>query len=185
MKFEAKDHARDILCADFDTEILLDDAKSSLQYAGFWIEDIYWSGFSSQGDGACFNATWYANDVDAAAMRKHASEDTELHEIADAMEEVAKQFPKASMKTKHSGHYCHERSVTYDIELDRDDYEPDDLRFAVINALWEQTEAQLQEITRRAMRWIYCQLEKEYEYQQSGEALTDCDYDFTPEGTIE
>ena len=55
----AKEMARSWMrqCAGEDgfyAECTLDDAKEALKALGYSVENIYYSGFSSQGDGACF-----------------------------------------------------------------------------------------------------------------------------------
>ncbi len=49
---------------------------------------IYFSGFSSQGDGACFE-TYYSYEKEARRkIREHAPQDADIHRIADSLQAV-------------------------------------------------------------------------------------------------
>jgi hypothetical protein len=111
------------------SECVIDDAKAQMNFLGFTIEDIFFSGFWSQGDGACFTGTWSAKDVDAKKLEElYPSEwldkgvkcenksNKELNEIATELQGIAKEFPEASASLKHSGHYSHEQSISFDCE---------------------------------------------------------------------
>lgn len=137
---------------------------------------VYFSGFCSQGDGACFEGTWRASDVNLRGLKKYAPRDKELHRIARALRDVAKREPNASGTSTHTGRGYHEHSVTLALESYRE-RERDDLAETV--EAWE-------EATRDLMRWLYRTLEKEYEYQTWGEGAVESilanEYEFTEEG---
>ncbi len=42
----------------FDGDFVIDEWKNLLGGLGFTSIEIYWSGFCSQGDGACFTGSW-------------------------------------------------------------------------------------------------------------------------------
>lgn len=46
---------------------------------------IWFSGFSQQGDGACFEGTYTGSIAATEAIRQHAPQDTRLHDIAAAL----------------------------------------------------------------------------------------------------
>src|SRR4051812_14748392 len=78
-------------------EHVYDDAKECLALAGFSVDKIYFSGFASQGDGACFGGTWRAPDAQPVkAMRAHAPKDKTLHGIAARMKAIARSDKEAS-----------------------------------------------------------------------------------------
>ena len=138
-----------------------DDAKQCLALAGFTVDKIYFSGFSSQGDGACFEGSWAAgNTKPVKAMKQHAPKDKALHEIAAAMREVAKANPSAFMSVKQHGHYCHEHCTSFWIESDDCAIE-----------LKGDAEGAIIEASKDAMRWIYSQLEKEHDWLNSDEQV--------------
>ncbi len=49
---------------------------------------IWFSGFCSQGDGACFEGRWHWQPATARRLREYATQDHELHRIADALQAV-------------------------------------------------------------------------------------------------
>lgn len=159
--------------------------KAKLMGGGILIKpSIYFSGFSSQGDGACFEGTWRADDVKVGGVIGYAPQDAELHRIAKEFEEVAKDFPNASFSVKHSGHYYHENCTDFSFELcagDGDAQEPSDE--AIIEA-----EDALEEAAKDFMRWIYKALEAandwNYADDQVDENIIANEYEFTEDGEV-
>ena len=76
---------------------------------------IWFRGFSSQGDGACFES-WYSYPKDAPRLiREHAPQDTELHRIADALQSqiqwqnittVLPGVDPTPLTARHAGLFC-------------------------------------------------------------------------------
>lgn len=138
---------------------------------------IYFRGFWSQGDGACFEATYRYADGAAAEIRAHASKDAELHRIADAFQAIQRRnFYQLKADIAHRDRYCHEYSMAIAVERDSPTYQnmTADAEDAVIEAL------------RDLARWLYRQLEREYDYQTSAaiidEAIEANGYTFTEAG---
>ena len=191
----AKEKARDwfrsgaLLYEWWDTT--LDDAKTCLALAGFRVDDIYFSGFSSQGDGACFEGAWYARDAKPIkVMKAHAPKDKTLHAIARECRRIARLRPDAGMRVKHRGRYSHEGCTEFFIDCDAPEFADDKRR---TTAEWDalrtrdaEISTEIKEVSRDAMRWIYSQLRAEYEYQMSDEVVDENirvnDYEFTEEG---
>lgn len=151
-------------------DCVYEDATECLKLAGFIVDKIYFSGFSSQGDGACFEGSWSAaNTKPVKAMKQHAPQDKALHEIAATMREIAKRDRTASMSVKHRGHYEHSGCTEFSIDCVKED-----------------TEDQIIQSSREAMDWIYKQLEREYDYQNADEQVDESilanGYEFTEEG---
>jgi hypothetical protein len=141
---------------------------------------IWFSGFCSQGDGACFEGSYSYKAGSCKKIREHAPQDSELHSIADDLRDLQrKAFYSLSATVKHSGHYYHEYCTSIDVEDSRRPYGDTD----------SDTEKEMSEILRRLMKWIYRQLESEYEYQTSDETLAENiranDYDFDESGNLE
>ena len=138
---------------------------------------IYFSGFWSQGDGACFEGH-YAYQKDAARkIRAHAPQDTELHAIADALQAAQRRnFYQLRAHISHRGRYCHEYSM--EISVERDSPSAQDMT--------PDAEGAVTEALRDLARWLYRQLEREYQYQTSDavvdQAITANDYTFTETG---
>lgn len=137
---------------------------------------IYFSGFSNQGDGACFEGRYSYCKGALKEVQSYAPQDTTLHGIATALQEVqARNFYKITAVTKHRGHYNH--SGCMDVEVERSDGKP----------LKDGDEHEVRAILRGFADWIYRQLEHEYHYQLSEEAvdesITANDYEFNEDGS--
>lgn len=171
----AKEKARDWWrsCNDGDafwSECTIDEAKEQGRNMGLDIDNVYFRGFFSQGDGACFEGTWYACDVKTGETAKDWGDSPatkEIRRIAAEFEETAKNFPNASFRVKHSGHYSHEYCTTFDVSLGEEEDNLENLS----QEEWSRAESDLITTARDYMRWIYRQLEKEYEYQNSDEVI--------------
>lgn len=142
---------------------------------------IWWSGFSSQGDGACFEGTWRAHDVKADKVAEGWGDDpatTEIKRIAKEFAGIAKESPEASFNVIHRGHYSHEHSTYFDCVGGDEDTMTEEQLIPIEDAM--------KETARDFMRWIYRQLEKAYEYEQSDECVDENikanEYTFTEDG---
>lgn len=151
---------------------------------------IYYSGFSSQGDGACFEGTWRAKDVKLGKVQDHAPTDVELHRIAAEFERLALLCPDGRFSVKHRGHYYHKYCTDFEFDNLIPEYDDDTARstaeWAAIEAKYKSVEDDLKESARDFMEWIYRQLEKEYDYQNSDEVVAENivanEYEFTVDG---
>lgn len=207
---EAKERARDwyrgVIEVEDYAEYVIEDAAQCAELMGITIDTrevklmggktrqepvVYWSGFSSQGDGACFEGRWAAYNVKPGKLKEHAPQDEKLHKIAEVFEHIARAYPSAGFSVRHSGHYYHKHSTTFDCEAG----EPtDELTAAVVAALLGHhlnrsdnfVEEELIEAARDFMQWIYDRLEAEYEYQSSDEQVDETiranEYTFTEDG---
>jgi hypothetical protein len=160
----------------FWSETVIDDAKEIGKLLGIDIDNIYFSGFSRQGDGAQFTGTYYYNKGAAKAVAKHAPGDVELLNIATNLQDIQRRnFYQLSASVAHSGHYSHEFCTTINTYKDGCDVDAD-------------TEDGITEFLRDFMRWIYARLEAEYIYCNADEQVDDnirCnEYEFTEEGDI-
>lgn len=139
--------------------------------------EIMFSGFWSQGDGACFEGTYRYKKGAAKAIRQHAPHDTELHRIADGLQKVqARNFYKLTASMAHSGHYVHSGCMSVSVEHADD-------RWRTVS-----DEADLRELMRDFADWIYSQLQREYDYQTSDEVVDENiranGYEFTEAGEV-
>lgn len=139
--------------------------------------EIMFSGFWSQGDGACFEGTYRYKKGAAKAIRQHAPQDTELHRIADGLQKVqARNFYKLTASMAHSGHYMHSGCMSVSVEHADDTWrtvsDEDDIR----------------QLMRDFADWIYSQLHREYDYQTSDEVVDENiranEYEFTEDGEV-
>lgn len=131
---------------------------------------IYFSGFWSQGDGACFEGTYRYAKGAAKKIREYAPQDERLHRIADELQAVQRRnFYRLIASMSHHGH------MSVEVEDSEDRYR--DIGSA---------EEDIRDLMRSFADWIYRQLEKEYEYQTSDEAVDEAitanEYEFTEDG---
>ncbi|KFD27640.1 MULTISPECIES: hypothetical protein [Sphingobium] len=138
---------------------------------------IWFSGFSSQGDGACFEGRYRYARSSVKAIRAHAPRDGELHRIADTLAAIQRlNFYQLGAGITHRGRYYHEYSMTIDVERSG----------PVESAMTDGAEEVVVEALRDLARWLYRQLEAEYAYQTADEqvdaAIIANDYSFTDDG---
>lgn len=139
---------------------------------------IWFSGFASQGDGACFDGHYAYAKGAAKLIRQHAPQDTELHRIASDLQTLQRaHLYRLAARTRHRGHYYHSGCMTVEVWTTRDG---GDVAAA--------TEEALTQLLRDFADWIYRQLEREHDYQQSDkqvdESIRANAYEFTEQGKI-
>lgn len=145
--------------------------EPSILYTGFW----------SQGDGACFEGRWEYKPDALEKVKEYAPLDERLHAVAAdfANEKVKGCWAEA----KHRGRYCHE----YSMDIDGGKRPVDEDEFDEYELPVEQYE-HIKEMFADFARWIYKMLEAEYDYQNSNERVDEniqCnDYEFTEDGHI-
>jgi len=154
-------------------EDIYEDVKSVARILGIEIDHIYFSGFWSQGDGACFEGR-YEYPVDSKLNSipipklKLPKNDQDLSDIKNELDRIQQQYPDEPLYAEvshHSPHYYHELSAQIDTEIE-DICEP----------------------LRDFMVWIYKKLEAEYDYLQLDESITEAiianEYEFSKEGVL-
>lgn len=159
-KEKIRDRFRETQCEYDWWEFVYEDATTIGKLLGITIEDIYFSGFWNQGDGACFIGSYGFNPNWEKDLKAYAPQDGQLHKIGSALADCQSGDVLLEAKiTKSSNHYSHEGTVAIEVYSSEDSHEVDDPGIA--------------DQLRAFMRWIYRQLEKEYEYQMSDEAVED------------
>lgn len=160
-------------------EDVTEDFKAILRLLGYAQVHTDYSGFYSQGDGACFDGYWNAKRFDYAGLREHAPKDTELHGLSLRLLGLTLQQPDgigrvARYSGRYSGRYSHDKTMISE-NIDSDDSQYD-----------AKFEAELLDISRALARWYYAQLEAENDYQNSDEAIHERlgDTNFNAEGEI-
>ena len=191
-KERARDWWRECENQDFDTSFMYEDFEQVAKILGITFDTrpvklmgggtryeskIYWSGFSSQGDGACFEGSYEYNLDCARKIRQHAPQDAKLHAIADGLVAIQKKhFYKITAKVKHGrGNYYHAYSM--DVDVYKGDYETD-----------AETAETVTELMRDFANWMYRQLERNYEYRMEDEQVDENiranEYEFDEQGHI-
>lgn len=139
---------------------------------------IWFRGFHSQGDGACFEGSYYYEKAASRKIREYAPQDSELHAIADDLQAVQRRnFYRLAATISHCGFYYHEYSMRISVERDSPNYQD----------MTADAEEAVAEALRDLARWLYGQLEREYEYRISDavidEMLIANEYTFTEIGS--
>ena len=136
---------------------------------------IFFSGFSSQGDGACFEGCYAYKKGALKATKQAFPADSELLRIVRDLQTLQQRnFYQLTAATKHRGSYNH--SGCMDIAVDRADGK----------AFSNDDEESLKQMMRDFADWIYSNLEKEYNYLTSDEAVAESlranEAEFTEDG---
>lgn len=189
-KARARDHYRAQGVRDQWWDFVYEDAVRVANILGISITEksgpspaIYFSGFSSQGDGACFQGgyTPKPGNETTEGIRSECPQDEELHRIADALALL-----QVSARVQHgqrieanittSGSYCHSGTMNVDATYTEGD-SPD-----------PEIAEELQQLIRDFADWIYARLEDEYDWLNSNEhideALLDGDNEFEESGAL-
>ena len=143
---------------------------------------IYFSGFWSQGDGACFEGSYrYKKGWRSALLHEFGPGDTlnELLSIGQALQEIqSKQFYKLEAACRHRGHYQHSGCMSVDVEHAEDRYR--DIGDA---------EGEIRDQLRLFADWIYDRLEQEHDWltsdEQVDESIRANEYTFNEDGGFE
>lgn len=179
---KALQFARELVDFSCSADYIIEDAKTIAALLGWSISEVRYSGFYSQGDGAMFVGTMHhnANQHGVGGTSSYAPTDTALHDIATRwyMLQQSNEFA-LSADVRRSGRYSHE----YCTEFDCYDSRTDD---GYVES--SETEDKIKEIARDFMRWIYKQLEDEYEFQTCDNMLKEMldgnECEFTEDGNI-
>ena len=148
---------------DYDWwEFVYEDATAIGTLMGIDIDKIYFSGFWSQGDGACFEGDYSYAKGSVKAIKAYAPLDKELHQIALDLSKVQRPtFYELSATVKQQGHYMHELCTDITVYDGTSDfcYATDDQEEGVKEAL------------RSFMQWIYSSLEKGHDWLNADEQI--------------
>jgi hypothetical protein len=149
-------------------EHIYTDAMEVGTCLGIDIQEIQFSGFWSQGDGARLCGTYLPRRDMVEAVKAYAPVDKELHAIAESLAEVQERYDWAlgcEITFSNYGNYRHEHCTRFEFS---------EVGWSVDGEQLWATEEDEKDITldmRLFMRWVYRQLEKEYEYLTSDEHL--------------
>lgn len=140
------------------------------------VSDVNYSGFWSQGDGACFTGNVRAQDM-RKFMRMHG-----MRERYRAIYDGCKHFNVDIDIHRNSHHYSHPYCVTVSVEIENPYWTEDseDMRDVLVWTLYQEAESNFKdfeeectEILRGYMDKIYDALRDEYEHLTSKEAVTE------------
>jgi hypothetical protein len=136
---------------------------------------IFFSGFSSQGDGACFEGRYRYTKGSVKAVVEYAPKDEELHRIVRGLKAIQSLHAYQLIATvRHRGNYSHKYCTEIDVSDTRD------------REVSTEAHTTVRELLRDYMEWIYRQLQSEYEYRTGDEAVIEDiranEMEFTEEG---
>jgi len=166
---ELSEAARERACQDYVEEFLNcfkwyeaveDDFKRIGDILGLKVDNIYFSLYC-QGEGACFEGSYRYAPGSVLKIKEYAPTDKRLHTIAENLALLQRRhFYQLEAEIMHCGNceneYC-TRIEVYHRNRDVD----------------EVTQDHLAELLRDLMRWLYIQLQKEYEWQCSEECIAE------------
>jgi hypothetical protein len=181
VKARALDGLRDINVDHSDWyESEFDWFKDCAKALGIEIENIYFTGFWSQGDGAQFTGSYSYRKGWRKALSEVAS-DPALVSIGEALQTVQRRnFYQLSATVGTRGRYSHEMATSIDVT--RED------SWSALDLARDGDDDDVAEALRDFMRWIYRRLEAEYEYQTSDESIREIiecnEYEFDEEGNL-
>lgn len=150
----------------------INDFKTILELIGYYNIECYFSGFWSQGDGACFSARF---SREKRCLQKVKSCCSKEEKILNIIEKIQSEIPlHEEYEIKHSGHYYHEYCTN--------------VYYLGDNEKAEQLDERFLELSRQLMRILYKKLNDEYDYLNSSEAINEFiianDYEFTKNGKL-
>lgn len=178
-KSRARDACRGWATSDEWYDGVYEDALDLAGILGIDIKDIYFSGFYSQGDGACYTGRYEYKAGCGPAIKAAAPTATELHELVDRLVALqSKHFYKLYAQIEHRGHYYHSGCMSIDVMKDGE---------GILD--YDDTVEELTQLLRELADFFYKTLEKEYEYLTSDEQVAEMieanAYLFTEEGQPE
>ena len=157
---------------DFDDwcDFIIEKWEDVLDKVGFEQPKIKYSGFCSQGDGACFEATPCLEKLIKQSQQSEKNKEILLDNINNM---------EASI-TCCNHHYCHANTMDFDIYFYGDDEET--------QKIVDDFTKEIEELRYNLSNDIYKELYDEFYNQISDEAVEETlranDYDFEEDGTI-
>lgn len=138
---------------------------------------IWFSGFWSQGDGACWEGTYSYRKSAAAELRAYAPQDQTLHRIAGTLQAAQRRnVYQLHAEVLHRGTYYHAFAMAASVTRDS----------SAAAEVTGDAETMVTEAFRDLANWLYRQLEQEYDHLTSDEAVDETlianGYTFTEEG---
>ena len=138
---------------------------------------IWFSGFWSQGDGAAWEGVYSYWKSAAAELRAYAPKDKTLHRIAGTLQAAQRQnFYQLRAEVTHRGNYYHAFAMAVSVSRDS---------AAAVEIIGDAASI-VTDALRDLANWLYRQLEQEYDYLTSDEAVDETlianGYTFTEEG---
>lgn len=176
---------------DYDwSQWTIEDETETLEKYGFDNVTIFFSGFWSQGDGACF-----VGSLDNDGLLSFLTVTKQLAKYPTLVRAIKNGTIYVNIKITHTGHYYHENSTTIDDYTEMQDNSELPPKLEKEHRAWFDT-FDARGPHNESIGWyhdtcraIYRRLETEYDYLTSDEAIIETiranDYDFTSDGKID
>lgn len=184
-KEKALDSLRHINVDEFEWyDCTFEDVTRCGALLGIEVDRIYFSGFWSQGDGALFEGTYRYRKGWRKALREEIGGDDlqTLERLGDDLQTIQKRaFYGVTATTRQRGRYCHAGCM--EVSVDAETPAGDDICEG-----FERLEEDVTDALRDFAHWIYSNLEREYEYHTSDDAVKESieanEYEFTEDGEL-
>lgn len=165
-------------------ENVIEDAKAIAALMGIGIKNVFYSGFYSQGDGACFEGHYDYKAGSVKAVKDYAPLDKTLHQITKELAALQrKNFYKLSASVRQLGHYQHSDCTAIDVRKNGEYFFDTDDSYVRDST---HDGAELVRVLRKFMNWIYSQLNKQNDYWNEDTTvdgnISANDYTFTIDG---
>jgi hypothetical protein len=179
-------------------ESILDEWKEKLAEQGFENAEIYFNGFWSQGDGACFDADVDLEKLIRLAYKKNPDKrDFLLALIADDSKSPPYEMSCSIQKNSYANHYSHSNTRYINLEIENSDivdilFKPLKqlaldmteekyqeylniislrLKYGIEGDIVKELEEDLDNWRKSLCAQIYKELEAEYDYQTTSKAI--------------
>ena len=156
---------------EWGAEFVIDDAKRIGALIGFEVDEIYWRGFWSQGDGACWAGAVTYSAGCAVAVARECPQDSEIQRIARDWHALQRQ----NFYQIRGSVSANDRYMRTSVNAYRADGRE------VIGG------ADANRIASEFADWVYRSLEKEYEYPMWDECVDEGirakEYEFDEDGS--
>lgn len=149
--------------------------KEDMEEQGIAVENMYFSGFWSQGDGACFEG--YIEDITMFLDKNYKPEDYPIIRM------VVANGGRVRLSVRQSGHYYHENCTAFSIDADMPSNvipTPTDFHELIAEEYDKKMDDELidfekesTEVFKNFMRKLYHDLEQEYDYLTSDDAVAE------------
>ena len=153
--------------------------KEKLEKIGFEGVEIFFSGFSSQGDGACFDGYVSIDKI------TQFTKDKEYKHLNYAIDKNLVEIEGINVKTSYANHYSHEKTRYFELTAHYYNYNG---KINRIENLIEKLEKEIENLRYNLSCELYQELNKDYDYLTSKEAIIETieanEYEFTKEGTL-
>lgn len=183
------DKFRDINTDYYWSEVTIWDQKDELKKFGFDAVEIYFTGFWSQGDGACF-----VGNLDNEGLLKFLTESKELSKYPRLVRAIKNDTIYVNIKITHTDRYCHENSTTIaDYTEMQDNSELSGKLLEDYTKWYESFDARGPQ--NESIGWyydkcreFYSQLQDEYDFRTNDDSVIDTiranEYQFLEDGTL-